>query len=294
MQRIGIAGLGLMGTAIAQRLTGAGFAVAGYDVDAAKRDRFVQPGAIAVTTLAALAAQCDTVFLAVFDTDQVIDVVEGKVGLLAARPSSSPRLTLVCTSTCDPARVVDLAARIESPRIGFIEMPVSGTSSQVAQGEGVGLVAGARDVADAVAEILDAVCPQRQFLGAVGNGGKAKLAVNLVLGLNRGAIAEGLVFAERMGLEPVAFLDVLRNSAAYSQVMDVKGPLMARREFQRPMSRVDQSYKDFSLILDCARAMGQELPFATVYAELLLGCVDAGEAQWDNAAILEEISRRRV
>ena len=294
MQRIGIAGLGLMGTAIAQRLSGAGFAVAGYDVDAAKRDRFVQTGAATAPTLAALAQQCDTVFLAVFDTDQVIEVIEGKDGLLDSRRPSAPRLTLICTSTCDPARVAALAARIESPRVGFVEMPVSGTSSQVAQGEGVGLVAGAREVADAVADVLQAVCPRRQFLGAVGNGGKAKLAVNLVLGLNRGAIAEGLVFAERMGLEPVAFLDVLRNSAAYSQVMDVKGPLMARREFQRPMSRVDPSYKDFSLMLDCARALGQELPFARVYAELLRGCVDAGEAQWDNAAILAEIARRRT
>jgi 3-hydroxyisobutyrate dehydrogenase-like beta-hydroxyacid dehydrogenase len=127
----------------------------------------------------------------------------------------------------------------------------------------------------------------------VGNGGKAKLAVNLVLGLNRGAIAEGLVFAENMGLEPVAFLDVLRNSAAYSQVMDTKGPLMARRDFQKPVSRIDQSYKDFCLMLDYARALGQELPFAQVYADLLRGCLEEGEGQWDNSAILAAIARRR-
>ncbi len=136
--------------------------------------------------------------------------------------------------------------------------------------------------------------PARQFLGAVGNGSKAKLAVNLVLGLNRGAIAEGLVFAQNMGLDPVAFLDVVRNSAAYSKVMDIKGPLMARREFRNPASRVDQSYKDFTLMLDHARALGQQLPFAEVYADLLRDCIDAGEAQWDNAAILAAIARRRA
>ena len=294
MQRIGIAGIGLMGTAIVQRLLGAGYAVVGYDVEPEKRARLAQLGATPVSAPAALAEQCDTIFLAVFNTDQVEQVIEGEGGLLGARKPSSPRLTLICTSTCDPERIASLAARIESPRAGFLEMPVSGTSGQVAKGDGVGLVAGSREVADAVSEVLDAVCPNRQFLGAVGNGAKAKLAVNLVLGLNRGAVAEGLVFAARMGLEPVAFLDVLRNSAAYSQVMDIKGPLMARREFQHPLSRVDQSYKDFSLMLDCARALGQELPFAKVYAELLRGCIAAGEAQWDNAAILAEISRRRV
>jgi 3-hydroxyisobutyrate dehydrogenase-like beta-hydroxyacid dehydrogenase len=156
----------------------------------------------------------------------------------------------------------------------------------------VGLVGGTRSAVEAATPVLQAICPNRQYLGAVGNGGKAKLAVNLVLGLNRGAIAEGLVFAEKMGLEPVAFLKVLRNSAAYSHVMDTKGALMARREFQKPVSRVDQSYKDFSLMLEYSAALGQQLPFAQVYAELLHDCIEQGEAQWDNAAILAAIARR--
>lgn len=293
VRRIGVVGLGLMGSAIAQRLRGGGFDVAGYDIDAGKCASLAERGGEPVATLAALASLCDTIFVAVFDTAQVELVIEGADGLLSARPVSSPRPTFICTSTCDPARIAKLAARIE-PRANYIEMPVSGTSGQVLKGEGVGLVAGARDVVDAAAPALDAVCPKRQYLGAVGNGGKAKLAVNLVLGLNRGAIAEGLVFAESMGLEPVAFLDVLRNSAAYSQVMDIKGAAMARREFQNPVSRVDQSYKDFSLMLEYARALGQELPFAKVYAELLDGCMAAGEGQWDNAAILAAIARRRA
>ncbi len=292
MERIGVVGLGLMGTALVRRLRAAGFEVKGYDVDAQKRERVVQEGAGAVASLAELAAQCTTIMLAVFNTEQVEAVVEGENGLLISRAQTGPRQTFICTSTCDPGRIAALSARIE-PRADYIEMPVSGTSGQVAAGDGVGLVAGKQPAIDAVQSVLDAVCPKRQYLGAVGNGGKAKLAVNLVLGLNRGAIAEGLVFAEEMGLEPVAFLEVLRNSAAYSQVMDIKGPLMARREFQTPVSRVDQSYKDFALMLEYARALGQQLPFAEVYAELLRDCVEHGEAQWDNAAILAAIARRR-
>jgi 3-hydroxyisobutyrate dehydrogenase-like beta-hydroxyacid dehydrogenase len=74
--------------------------------------------------------------------------------------------------------------------------------------------------------------------------------------------------------------------------MDTKGALMARREFQKPVSRVDQSYKDFSLMLEYSAALGQQLPFAQVYAELLHDCIEQGEAQWDNAAILAAIARR--
>jgi 3-hydroxyisobutyrate dehydrogenase-like beta-hydroxyacid dehydrogenase len=218
-------------------------------------------------------------------------VIEGSDGLLSSRQPTAPRPIFICTSTCDPDRIALLAARIET-RADYIEMPVSGTSAQVASGEGVGLVGGARSAVAAAAPVLQAICPNRQYIGAVGTGGKAKLAVNLVLGLNRGAIAEGLVFAEKMGLEPVTFLEVLRNSAAYSQVMDTKGPLMARRAFRQPVSRVDQSYKDFSLMLEYAAQLGQELPFAEVYAELLRDCIERGEAQWDNAAILAAIARR--
>ena len=291
MQRIGVVGLGLMGSAIVQRLLAASFEVTGYDVDADKRARLAQSNAAPADSLAALSEQCTTIMLAVFNTDQVEAVIEGSDGLLSLRGPAKSRPAFICTSTCDPERIAQLAARIES-RADYIEMPVSGTSAQLAAGEGVGLVGGTRSAVEAATPVLQAICPNRHYLGAVGNGGKAKLAINLVLGLNRGAIAEGLVFAEKMGLEPVAFLKVLRNSAAYSQVMDTKGPLMARREFLNPVSRVDQSHKDFSLMLDYSAALGQLLPFAQVYAELLHDCIEQGEAQWDNAAILAAIARR--
>jgi len=280
-----------MGSAIVQRLLAAGFEVTGYDVDADKRARLAQSNAAPADSLAALSEQCTTIMLAVFNTDQVEAVIEGSDGLLSLRGPAKSRPAFICTSTCDPDRIAQLAARIES-RADYIEMPVSGTSAQLAAGEGVGLVGGTRSAVEAATPVLQAICPNRHYLGAVGNGGKAKLAVNLVLGLNRGAIAEGLVFAEKMGLEPVAFLKVLRNSAAYSHVMDTKGALMARREFQKPVSRVDQSYKDFSLMLEYSAALGQQLPFAQVYAELLHDCIEQGEAQWDNAAILAAIARR--
>jgi 3-hydroxyisobutyrate dehydrogenase-like beta-hydroxyacid dehydrogenase len=172
-------------------------------------------------------------------------------------------------------------------------MPVSGTSRQVANGDGVALVAGESATVDRAAAVIDAICPRRHYLGEVGNGSRAKLAVNLILGLNRAALAEGLVFASSIGLDPIAFLEVARGSAAYSQVMDVKGELMARREFQNPQSRVDQSLKDFNLMLEQARATGQDLPFAAVYARMLEDCVAHGESEWDNAAIAAAIARRR-
>ena len=107
--------------------------------------------------------------------------------------------------------------------------------------------------------MLDALFPRRFHIGKAGDGGRAKLAVNLILGLNRMALAEGLTFAERMGLDPKAFLAVAQGSASQSQVMGTKGPKMLARDFV-PEGRVKQTLKDVHMMLDQAEQLGQELP----------------------------------
>jgi 3-hydroxyisobutyrate dehydrogenase-like beta-hydroxyacid dehydrogenase len=290
--KIGVIGAGLLGTACAQRLMQAGIEVVANDIDPAKREAIARLGAQSAATVADTAKSCATLVLAVFDTDQVEAVVEGRGGIVEACGGGAAPRTVICMSTCDPGRLAALAARVEPRGARLLESPVSGTSRQVAEGRGVGLVGGDRAVLEAAAPVLDAICARRYYLGAVGNGSRAKLAVNAILGLNRAAMAEGLVFASRLGLDPVAFLEVAKGSAAYSAVMDVKGTMMARREYTNPQSRVDQSLKDFKLMLAQGQAAGQPLPFAKLYAELLEDCVRHGEDEWDNAAILEAIRRR--
>jgi 3-hydroxyisobutyrate dehydrogenase-like beta-hydroxyacid dehydrogenase len=292
MARAGVIGAGLMGTACVRRLIAAGLEVPVYDIDQAKLDAIARLGARPVASIAEIARDCTTLIIAVFSTDQVEQVVEGADGVLHNAVRTGQERFVICVSTCDPDRLAALAERVAPHGVEFLEVPISGTSRQVADGQGVGLIGGAERVVEQSSAVLDAICPQRHYLGAVGNGSRAKLAVNLILGLNRAALAEGLVFAERLGLDRSAFLDVARGSAAYSQAMDVKGPLMARREYRNPQSRVDQSLKDFRLMLTQAQARGQDLPFASLYAWMLEDCVKHGEAEWDNAAIAEALARR--
>lgn len=294
MAVVGLIGAGLLGTAIAKRLTRAGLEVVAYDVDEAKRAAIATLGARLAASVAETVRECGALVLAVFNTDQVEQVVEGRTGVQDTIGESRKSPIVICMSTCDPDRLAALAARVGPRGVRMLEVPVSGTSRQVAEGEGVGLVGGERAVMEEAAPVLDAILARRYYIGRVGDGSRAKLAVNLILGLNRAALAEGLAFAERLGLDPVAFLEVARGSAAYSQVMDVKGPLMARREFRAPQSRVDQSLKDFKLMLAQAHAAGQELPFATLYAQMLEDCMRRGEGEWDNAVIIEAIRRRRA
>jgi 3-hydroxyisobutyrate dehydrogenase-like beta-hydroxyacid dehydrogenase len=286
-RQIGIAGLGLLGSALAHRLIASGFTPKGYDPDAGKIAALAKAGGTAATLDEV--ARCDVVLLAVFDTDQVEDVVGN--ALLPALTPGVPKIVL-CASTCDPDRIATLVEKVGPLGLSMIETPVSGSSGQVRNGDGVGLLGGDRDVTDGVADIIDAIYPKWFYMGPAGNGGRAKLAINHLLGLNRLVLAEGLVFAERLGLDPKSFLDVARKSAAYSQVMDIKGPKMVNGDYT-PQGFIHQSLKDFKLIVEQAGKRGQEMPLATLNAEVLQACLARGEGERDNSAVIEEIRRRK-
>lgn len=288
-QPVAIVGLGLMGEVYAQRLLDAKISVTGFDIDVSRRARLAQIGGRPAESIAALATPARCIIIAVFNTEQVEDVVEGHLLPALGEGSNKP---VLCMSTCDPDKVEALAKRAIPRGIRYLDVPVSGTSDQVRRGDGVALIGGDAAIAEDVKDILDTLFARRFHVGKVGDGGRAKLAVNLILGLNRLALAEGLVFAERLGLDPAAFLDVARGSASCSQVMETKGPKMVRGDFA-PEGRVRQTLKDVHLMLDQAAAVGQKLSALEIHRAVLESCVRAGEADLDNSAIIKEIRRRR-
>jgi 3-hydroxyisobutyrate dehydrogenase-like beta-hydroxyacid dehydrogenase len=285
---VSIIGLGLMGKVYATRLIAAGIPVRGFDIDPTRRAGLEEIGGVSVDSIEAmLATPSRCILLAVFSTDQVEDVVDKHI---LPRDETSNAI-VVCTTTADPDRIGALAARVSNRGIRFLDVPVSGTSEQVRRGDGVALIGGDPATAATLADIFDALFARNFHVGKIGDGGRAKLAVNLILGLNRLALAEGLVFAERLGLDPEAFLQVAKGSASYSQVMDTKGLKMLRGDFS-PEGRVKQTLKDCHLMLDQAASAGQTLSMLEVHAGVLEACVRAGEAELDNSAIINEVRRR--
>jgi len=289
-KRVGIVGLGLIGIALARRLLAAGYEVHGYDVDPKRNALLAGIGGQPRGSLRELGGRCKILLIAVLTTEQVESVVEGaeKGGPMGLARGH----VLVSVSTADPDRIAALAARVSPAGVGFLEFPISGNSDQIVLGNGVGMSGGERATLDAVAPVLDAIVKQRHHLGPVGAAGRAKLAVNLVGGLNRAVLAEGLAFAESMGLDLPSFLEVLKASAAYNRAMDTRGRKMIDGDFA-PHGKVFQSRKDFRLMHDAARRAGQQLPLATVYLELIEACVAAGESDLDNSAVFKELRRRR-
>lgn len=285
---VAIIGLGLMGEVYAQRLIDSKIPVTGFDIDPARRTRLAEIGGCPTSSIAELANSARCIIVAVFNTEQVEDVLENH--MLPALGDGSNKIVL-CMSTCDPDRIAALADRLIPRGIRYLDMPVSGTSDQVRRGDGVALIGGDIAIAEQVKDVVDALFARRFHVGKIGDGGRAKLAVNLILGLNRLALAEGLVFAERIGLDPTTFLEVARGSASYSQVMETKGPKMVHGDFS-PEGRVKQTLKDVRLMLDQAATARQKLPMLEVHADMLEACVRAGESDLDNSAVIREVRRR--
>ena len=123
-------------------------------------------------------------------------------------------------------------------------------------------------------------------VGPSGAGARLKLVTNLVLGLNRAALAEGLAFAEAMRLDPRQTLAVLQASAAYSRIMDTKGEKMIGGDF-RPVARLSQHLKDVRLMRRAAAEEALPLPLTETHCELLERAEAHGWGELDNSAIIK-------
>jgi len=285
---IGLIGLGLVGTAMAERLIADRFNVVGFDIDPAKCEFLEQLGGVAANSPAHVAEQANRIILSLPDSDAVLQVVEGPGGILEAKKVPG---FIIDTTTGEPDKTAGLAKRLAGRDICFLDAPFSGSSQQVRDKEVIFMVGGEKVAFEKCMDIFKALGAKVSYLGASGNGSRAKLAGNLVLGLNRLALAEGLVFAAKIGLEPRAFLELLKVTPAYSAAMDVKGEKMLDGNFT-PQARLRQHHKDVSIILKYAENSGQELPLSKVHLKILEKAIAAGDGELDNSAVIREIRRR--
>jgi 3-hydroxyisobutyrate dehydrogenase-like beta-hydroxyacid dehydrogenase len=283
---VGIVGLGLIGTALSERLIGATVPVIGFDIDAARCVALKACGGTVATSLRELADRSRTIIVAVYSGEQVEALFDDLVS--GAGPSKP---IMVCTTTCAPNAIMRLSRRATTAGIPFVEAPISGTSAEVRDGTAAALVAGEASIIDSVSALLGIICPRNLRVGEIGNACRTKLAINLILQNNRAALAEGIAFAEALGLDGRAFLAAARESAAYSRVMETKGEKMLARDY-RPQSHISQSLKDAELILMEAERHGLVLPVTTAQAGLLRAAIALEGPDSDSAAVIEAVRLR--
>src|SRR5262249_20805376 len=194
--------------------------------------------------------------------------------------------TLVDTTTGEPEETAALGARLHERGVRYLDATVVGSSAEARAGNVVVLAGGRREDAEACADVFAAFAREWLYVGPWGSGARMKLVVNLVLGLNRAALAEGLTFARRLGLDPSAALAALKAGAAYSRAMDAKGDKMLRGEFTA-QAKLSQHLKDVRLILAAGGPVGAALPLSEVHRRLLERAEAAGYGDADNSAIIK-------
>jgi 3-hydroxyisobutyrate dehydrogenase-like beta-hydroxyacid dehydrogenase len=282
-KRIGFVGLGLMGHGMARNLLAAGFSLLAYDLDAEKVQAIVAAGGDAVAHPEQIPARVDVIITSLPDSHVVNDVALNSLRLCQTRRDG---LTLIDTTTADPVLSAELAARLRAHGIAMLDATLSGTSSMCAARELTIMVGGPEGVFEECRDIFSAIGRQTFYAGGNGAGALTKLIVNLVLGLNRMVLAEGLSLGKKLGMDQHRLLELLRASAAYSKAMDMKGRRMIEKDFQPPEGKLAFHLKDVHLMLALAKRHGFPLLLSSIHAQALASEVAKGRGDWDNADII--------
>ena len=275
-KNVGVIGLGLMGTAITERLLEHGYAVSVWNRTPEKAQSLLARGAVWSDNPL---TNCRRVIVSLYTSEIAADVLNRML------PGLRDGQMIIDTTTGEPADAVAMADHLALRGVKYLDAPISGSSEQTRRGEATVMVGGESSDFDASADLWPILGGKVFHVGPCGSAAKVKLVTNLVLGLNRAALAEGLVFAETIGIRPAAALEVLQGSAAYSKAMDIKGRKMIEQDFQ-VQARLSQHYKDVRLMLDAATTAGLELPLTQAHAKLLARAEAAGLGQLDNCAII--------
>lgn len=282
---IGLIGLGLMGSAIAERLLAAGHPVFGWDIAPATRARFTKLGGEPATSVTDVFNRCERILLSLPDSNITSAVLREAV------PTLHYGHTIADTSTGDPRDAAEFSKQLASTGATYLDATISGNSDQVRCGEVLVMVGGLKPAFTRCKEIFDTFAARTIHTGITGSAAQMKLVTNLVLGLNRAALAEGLVFARALKLDGKQALAIMRESMAYSRIMDTKGEKMLRGNF-KPQARLSQHLKDVRLMLAAAAKAHTKLPLSETHRKILCAAEAAGYGQMDNSAIIRVIGTR--
>lgn len=286
IEEAGLIGVGLLGSALAERLLRGGIPVRGYDLDAGRREALERLGGTVARSPTEVFANCEWVILCLPTSGIAGQVLRECVYAPRQRnpAGGSGRLTVIDTTTGAPDEMASWHAKLKSVGVGYLEANVGGSSGQLRDGHARLFLAGDQADVERSEALLSQLAERRFYLGGAGAAARFKLVHNLILGLHRAVLAEGLTFAAALGFEPATTLDILRQTPAASAVMETKGPRMVRHQWE-PQAKLSQHLKDVELILAEAERAGAPAPLSEVHRLLLRSAVEKGYGDADNSAV---------
>jgi 3-hydroxyisobutyrate dehydrogenase-like beta-hydroxyacid dehydrogenase len=285
-RKIGLIGLGLMGRPMGMNLLKAGHSLTVWNRTASRAQELITAGATLVKSPREAAAASDLLLTIVSDPPALEEVLWGHEGkndgaLAGLRPGS----IYIDSSTVAPALTRRVAAACSERRVRYLDAPVTGGDWGAREGNLVFMIGGDADTLREAEPVLGVMGKKWFHLGPNGAGQTVKLAMNALLALQVGAMAEALALVTKAGLKGEQLIEVMQSSMARSGVLDIKSPLMVKGDF-KPSFPLRLMHKDLGLALDLANQLGVALPATAAAREVYNYVKGASKDDLDYSAVM--------
>ena len=281
--KVGVVGLGTMGSGAALNLLRKGHVVTGCDPRDAARDEFAAAGGSVVASAGALPADLDAVVVFVINAAQTEDVLFGANGCLNTLNKGA---VILCCATISPDAARALGHRIEAAGFLMLDSPVSGGKAGAHGGTMTVMGSGSNAAFDKAAPVLAAMSTKVWRLGTeIGVGSTVKMVNQLLAGVHIATAAEALALGIRAGADPQTLFEVISESAGSSWMWQNRVPHILAGD-DTPSSAVNIFVKDLGIVLDQARQMTFPLPMAASAHQLFLAAAANGQGLKDDAFVI--------
>jgi 3-hydroxyisobutyrate dehydrogenase-like beta-hydroxyacid dehydrogenase len=274
-------GLGVMGGGIARRLLDSGHTVYGYNRTREKAEALAEHGLVVVDSPREAASRADVVFSMVTNVAALRAVAEGEDGIIAGLREGE---VWVDMSTAAPSLSRELAARVRERGADLVDAPVSGSVSTLEEGNLSVMVGGHPETFIRVEPILRDVGSKVTHVGDNGQALLLKIAINLSLHVQMVAFCEGLLLAEKDGMDREVVVEVMLNSVIASPMLKYRGPFVLELPDEAWFD-VDMMQKDMVLALEAGRQLDVPMPTTASSNELLTAARAMGLAREDFAVV---------
>lgn len=278
-ERIGIVGLGVMGSAMSGHLVAAGFGVVGFDIDADRVAALVVRGGEAAESAGQVANQAGIVLLSLASVD-ALDDVSGEVAAAA-----HPELLVIEMGTLPMDAKLRARDRLAAVGVELMDVPVSGTGLQAADATLVVFASGSKAGFERARPIFDVIGTSAYHLGDFGRGSVMKYIANLLVAIHNLATAEAHALGVAAGLDPALVQRVMSDGVGASKILDIRGPMMVADEYLPPSARLDIILKDARIIRDFAAEVGAPTPLLDASIPVYERSAAAGLGDLDAAAL---------
>ncbi|MBL3656368.1 NAD(P)-dependent oxidoreductase [Fulvivirga sediminis] len=240
MMKIGWIGMGKMGVPMSEKILRAGHDLLVYNRTKEKAKPLIDQGAQFIDSLGSMLEKVEVIFVMISDDDAVEEIFTGDNGLLS---SSASGKVIVNMSTITPEMSKKMAERCKAQQLEYIDAPVSGSVKQAEEASLVIIAGGDEDVVDQVRPLLEKIGKAVVYIGEVGTGNAAKLAVNTFLGIVTQGLAETIKFSKSMGVDAATFLNILKAGALGSPYLNIKSDAVLNDNYKAAFT-LDHLAKD--------------------------------------------------